>query len=96
MKSSFQRRIIKLDFLHGVYQVPMGMAGMYVAIYHLEYILHAIGALIFFYAMIDGIHKLCYDPVKREALKVIRRDQYIQKNLMPVVATAEVKPSDQG
>lgn len=68
---------MKFETLHGLYLVPLSLIGIYVTIFHLEYVLHAMAAVIFFYGLIEGLRKICYNPIKKEALKVLNREQYI-------------------
>lgn len=78
--TEMKQRLIKFETLHGLYLVPLSIIGLYVTIFHLEYVLHALAAIIFCYGLIEGLRKICYNPVKKEALKVLRRAKYIDDN----------------
>lgn len=77
--TELKQRFVKFETLHGLYLVPLALIGLYVTLFHLEYVLHALAAIIFMYAFIEGLRKIFYNPVKKEALKVIRRNDYIAK-----------------
>ncbi len=82
MWNEFKQRLLKFDTLHGVYLVPLSLIGLWVTIFHLEYVLHALAAIIFCYGFVEGLRKICYNPIKKEALKVINREKYITEKLV--------------
>lgn len=82
--TEMKQRFIKFDTLHGLYLLPLSIIGLYVAIFHLEYVLHALAAIIFSYGLVESIRLIFYNPVKKEALKVVRRDHYIKTHTMKV------------
>lgn len=75
--TDLKQRILKFETLHGLYLVPLSALGIYVTIFHLEYVLHALAAIIFCYGFVEGLRKIFYNPIKKEALKVIHREKYI-------------------
>lgn len=81
--TELKQRFVKFETLHGLYLVPLSIIGLWVTFFHLEYVLHAIAGLIFCYGLIEGLRKIFYNPVKKEALKVLRRESYIANNLTP-------------
>lgn len=81
IKNEIKQRILKFDTLHGSYLVPLSIIGIYVTIFHLEYVLHALAAIIFFYCLVEGLRLIFYNPIKKDALKVMKREKYIIENL---------------
>ncbi len=80
--SEFKQRFFKFEALHGLYLVPLSMLGLYVTAFYPEYMIHTLAAIIFLYCFVEGLRKIFYNPVKKEALKVLRRDSYIANNYM--------------
>lgn len=80
--ADLKQRFMKFETLHGLYLVPLSIIGLWVTIFHLEYVLHALAAIVFCYGLIEGLRKIFYNPVKKEALKVVNREQYISTNLV--------------
>lgn len=72
-----EQRFLKFETLHALHMIPLSLLGMYVTIYHLEYVLHVIAAQIFTFTLVEGLRYLFYNPVKKEALKVLEREKYI-------------------
>ena len=81
--SELCHRVFKYETLHGLYLVPLSLLGMYVTVFHLEYVLHVIAAIIFCCGLVEGLRMLFYNPIKKEALKVLRREQYIANHYTP-------------
>lgn len=80
LKTELKQRVFKIDFLHGFYMVPLSLLGLYVTRYYQEYVLYVIPALFFLYCLVDGSYRLFYNPVKKEAMKVLEREKYIANN----------------
>lgn len=78
--SDLKQRFLKFDTLHGLYLVPLAMWALYDLIYFQEqlYIVQSITFVA--YVTVEGLRKIFSNPVKREALKVVSRDEYIEKN----------------
>ena len=72
-----RQRFFKFETLHACHMIPLSLLGMYVTVYHLEYVLHVIAAQIFTFTLVEGLRYLFYNPVKKEALKVLEREKYI-------------------
>ena len=83
LSNEIGQRLLKFETLHGLYLVPLSIIGLYVTVFHLEYVLHALAAVIFCYAFVEGLRKIFYNPVKKEALKVLQRETYIANNFGP-------------
>ena len=81
MKTELRQRLLKFETLHGAYLAPLSLVGMYVTLFHLEYVLHALAAVVFMYGFVEGLRLLCYNPVKKEALKVVEREKYIANHI---------------
>jgi hypothetical protein len=79
--TELKQRVLKFETLHGAYLVPLSLLGLYVTVFHLEYVLHALAAIIFCYGLVEGLRKICYNPIKKEALKVINREKYIANHI---------------
>lgn len=73
---SIKDRLLKYDTLHGLYMVPLGIIGVIVTLWHLQYILHVIGALVFMYAIVEGIRKIWANPIKYAAKLSALKQKY--------------------
>jgi hypothetical protein len=82
VKTELGQRLLKFEALHGLYLVPLSLAGMYVALFHLEYVLHALAAVVFTYGLVEGLRKLFYNPVKKAALEELAKQKYMANNSM--------------
>ena len=89
MMEELKQRLLKFETLHGLYLVPLSLIGLYVTVFHLEYVLHAIAAIIFMYGLIEGLRKICYNPIKKEAMKVIAREKYIATKISTEIKTGK-------
>lgn len=65
LKQDLKERLLKFETIRGLYLVPAGILGIWVIIYHFQFILHAIGAACFGYMIVDGVRKIGVNRVKQ-------------------------------
>lgn len=65
--TDLKERLLKVGTLRGVYLIPLGLIGLWIVLTNFKYILHAIAALIFVAAIVEGIYQLLHNPVKKQA-----------------------------
>ncbi len=66
MAMKIKKHLLNIGNFHGHYLVPLSLVGIYITIFHLEYVLHAMAAIIFSYAFFEGIRILAVNSKKRE------------------------------
>ena len=79
--SDLKQRLLKFEAAHGLLMVIAAIVGLLVTFWHLEYVLHALAVLLFGITFFWGLYKIFYNPVKKEALKVIAREKYIAEKI---------------
>ncbi len=77
LKQELKDRLLKFETLHGLYMVPLGIMGLWVLVFHFQYILHVLCALIFMYALIEGMRLIGYNPLKKAAAIAQKRLKYM-------------------
>lgn len=90
--SDWKDRFLKFETLHGIYMVPLGIVGLYVTFTHIQYIFQVIGTLIFMYAIIEGCRLIGYNPIKKAADIVEKREKYLNP---PVTKQPDANPPSQ-
>ena len=76
-----KQRLVKFETVKGVVILTTSLVGLYVVLFQLQYILQALGALLFVQAIIEGASLITYNPIRKEAKKVIAREKYIIERL---------------
>lgn len=83
-KQDFKERFLNFETAKGVYMVPAGLIGCYITIFHLNYMLQAVGILGFWYVFSEGMRKIAVNRIKqkvaREDLMAARIDKEINDN----------------
>lgn len=74
--TDFKDRFLKFETLHGLYMVPLGVLGLYVTFTHIQYVFQVLGALIFMYSIVEGLRMIGYNPIKKAAAIVAKREKY--------------------
>lgn len=75
--TDFKDRFLKFETLHGLYMVPIGVMGLYSTFKSQQHIFDFIGALIFGYAIIEGLRMIGYNPIKKAAAIAAKRAKYL-------------------
>lgn len=90
IKTDLKQRFLKFEAVHGLYKIPLGGLLIYVgainipylqAMLQLQFVLHDLAIFIGVKSVVEGLHDVLHNPVKKEALKVINRDKYIANYL---------------
>ena len=77
---------MKFDSIHGLYKIPLGVVLIWVAAVNIPYLaamleiqfsIHDICLIVGVKSLVEGLHDLFHNPVKKEALKVLAREEYI-------------------
>lgn len=70
-KQDFKERFLNFETAKGMYLIPAGLIGCYVSIYHVEYVIQAIGLLFSWYAVSEGLRKVWVNRVKQESKRAM-------------------------
>lgn len=65
--TDLKQRLLKWETIHGLYFIPLGIVGIWITLFHLEYVIHALAALVFLYAIVEGVYKIFHNPIKKQA-----------------------------
>lgn len=60
-------RFLKFETLHGLYWIPTGIIGIYVVLFHIEYVIEVAAIWLFIFLILEGLYKLLHNPVKKQA-----------------------------
>lgn len=66
--TDFEERFKKFESANGLVRAILGAAVIYVAIFHVQYVLHALGASIGLKEFLQGVHDIFYNPAKKQAV----------------------------
>lgn len=64
-KQDFQERFLNFETAKGIYLLPAGLAGLYVTLFYLQFILQAFGGAIFGYMVFEGFRKITVNRIKQ-------------------------------
>lgn len=65
-KIDCKERFLNFETLRGLYLTPAGLITCYVSIYHIQYIIQAMGLSFGWYIVSDGLHKILVNRVKQK------------------------------
>ena len=61
-----KERFLKFGAIRGLIMIPLGTVGVIVVLTNFKYILHALAALVFVAAIVEGLYQLLHNPVKKQ------------------------------
>lgn len=86
--TDLKQRFLKFDVIHGLYKIPLGIILIWcagsnlpylAAMLQIQYSIHDIAIFIGLKSLIEGLHDLFHNPVKKNAKMVMARNKYIQQ-----------------
>lgn len=60
-------RFFKFETIHGLYWIPTGIIGLYVVLFHIEYVIEVAAVWLFIFLILEGLYKLLHNPIKKQA-----------------------------
>ena len=60
-------RFLKFEAIHGLYWIPTGIIGLYVVLFHIEYVIEVAAVWLFIFLILEGLYKLLHNPIKKQA-----------------------------
>jgi len=88
--TELKQRVLKFETLHGLYKIPLGGVLIWVAksdipyfgaMLEIQYSIHDIALFIGLKSLVEGLHDLCHNPIKKEVVKAIECEKYIANSL---------------
>jgi len=61
-----KERLLKFGTVRGLILIPLGIAGLIVVLTNFKFILHALAALVFASAIVEGLYQLLHNPIKKQ------------------------------
>jgi hypothetical protein len=62
-----KERLLKWGAVRGLVLIPLGVVGIWIVMTNFKFILHALAALVFVSAIVEGLYQLFHNPIKKQA-----------------------------
>lgn len=62
-----KERFLNFNTVRGAFLIPLALIGIWIAITSFQYILHALAAIIFVLAIVEGLYQFFHNPIKKAA-----------------------------
>jgi hypothetical protein len=67
IKQDFMERFFNFETFKGIYLIPAGALIIYLAIFHVQYLIQGVGVIFGWYWISIGLYKVGINPVKSDA-----------------------------
>lgn len=87
-----KERFLNFETAKGMYLIPAGFATMYVAIFHIQFVIQAVCCIFGWYLVSEGARKVWVNRIKQAA----KQSQMVEDRLVVMDQVAAAKGEDNG